>query len=68
MQSLKSANSVALRFAAYWRETARHRKMPAGAKAGLTVVAFACLSIGTLSYQAFGPRDIIAHQVAAQAV
>lgn len=46
---------------AYWRKTAQHRRLPAGAKAGLAMVAIACLSIGTLSYQAFGPRDVIAH-------
>ena len=53
---------------AYWRSTAARRRMPAGAKAGLGLVAVACLSIGTLSYQAFGPRDVIAHQAVTAAV
>lgn len=47
---------------AYWRRTAPQRRLPAGAKAGLSLVAMACLSIGTLSYQAFGPREVIAHE------
>jgi hypothetical protein len=42
--------------------------MPAGAKAGLSLVALACLSLGTLSYQAFGPRDVIAHQAVSQSI
>lgn len=53
---------------AYWRKTAARRRMPAGATAGLTLVAVACLSIGTFSYQAFGPRDVIAHQAVTAAV
>lgn len=57
MRGLKSIGT-------YWRESAPRRRMPAGAKAGLTLVAVACLSIGTLSYHAFGPRDVIANQAA----
>ena len=52
--------------AAYLRQTARRRRMPAGAMAGLSLVAVACLSIGTVSYQAFGPRDVIAHRAMAE--
>jgi len=49
---------------AYWRETAPHRQMPTGAKVGLVIVAAACLGIGIGWYQAFGPRDIVADEVA----
>ena len=48
----------------FWRSSAPRRRMPAGAKAGLSLVAVACLSIGTISYHAFGPREVIAHQAA----
>ena len=51
---------------AYWRETAPHRRMPTGAKAGLVLVAAACLAIGILAYQAFGPRDVIAKEAMAE--
>ena len=51
---------------AYWRETAPHRRMPAGAKAGLVFVAVACTGIGILAYQAFGPRDIVANEAMAE--
>jgi len=51
---------------AYWRGTAHHRRMPAGAKAGLGLVAIACLCIGILTYQAFGPRDIVAKEAMAE--
>ena len=50
----------------YWRQTASHRRMPAGAKAGLALVAIACLCLGILTYQAFGPRDIIAKEAMAE--
>ena len=52
--------------AAYWRETAHCRRMPAGATAGLSLVAIACLCVGILSYQAFGPRDVIAKEAMTQ--
>lgn len=68
MKSWKSVQSLASPVAAYWRSTAPQRRMPAGAKAGLSLVAMACLSIGTLSYQAFGPSDVIAHEAAVAAV
>ena len=51
---------------AYWRETAHARRMSVGAKAGLAIVAAACLAIGILAYQAFGPREIIAKEAAAE--
>lgn len=68
MKSFKSVRSSASQFAEHWRATAPQRRMPAGAKAGLSLVALACLSLGTLSYQAFGPRDVIAHQAVSQAI
>ena len=68
MKSLKSVAGSASRLADYWRATAPRRRMPAGAKAGLSLVAIACLSLGTLSYQAFGPSDVIAHQAVTQAI
>lgn len=68
MSLLKSARSPLSRLAAHWRASASRRRMPAGAKAGLSLVALACLSLGTLSYQAFGPRDVIAHQAVSQAI
>ena len=68
MQLSRSVPNPVSRFAAFWRESAPRRRMPAGAKAGLSLVAIACLSIGTLSYQAFGPRDVIAHEAVSQAI
>lgn len=38
--------------------------MPEGARAGLVLVAAACVGIGVGWYQAFGPRDIVADEVA----
>jgi hypothetical protein len=66
----KAAKSRATRWAraeAYWRETAHARRMPVGAKAGLALVAFACLAIAILAYQAFGPREIIDREAMAEA-
>ena len=68
MQLSSSVQNPVSWFAAFWRESAPRRRMPAGAKAGLGLVAIACLSIGTLSYQAFGPRDVIAHEAVSQAI
>ena len=52
---------------AYWRDTAPHRRMPTGAKAGLVLIAAACVGVGIGWYQAFGPRDIVADEVAVAA-
>ena len=43
-----------------------HRSMPKGAKAGLVLVAAASVGVSIGAYQAFGPRDIIADEVAAR--
>jgi hypothetical protein len=43
----------------------RGRRLPPGARAGLILMAAACLGIGVGWYQAFGPRDIVADEVAA---
>jgi hypothetical protein len=50
--------------AAYWRDTSHHRQMPAGAKAGLLLVAAACVGVAIGAYDAFGPRHIVDDQVA----
>ncbi len=50
----------------YWRDTAHHRRLPAGAKAGLVLVGAACVGIAIGAYQVLGPRDIIADEVAVQ--
>jgi hypothetical protein len=76
MKPWNPPRSNALRFGArrwtdvgaYLRETAPHRRMPAGAKAGLVFVAMACICIGILGYQAFGPRDIVAKEAMAEVV
>jgi endonuclease YncB( thermonuclease family) len=39
-------------------------RLPAGAKAGLVLVAAACVGVGIGSYQAFGPRQIVAPEAA----
>jgi hypothetical protein len=41
------------------------RQLPHGAKAGLLLVAAACLGIAIGAYLAFGPRDIIAPEAKA---
>lgn len=38
----------------------RRHRFPEGAKAGLILVAAACLGVAIGDYQAFGPREIIA--------
>jgi hypothetical protein len=43
-----------------------HRSMPAGAKAGLLLIAAACLGVAIGAYDAFGPRHIVDDQVAAR--
>jgi hypothetical protein len=54
------------RIRSYWH---LHRTLPEGAKAGLLVIAAACLLLAVLAYQLLGPRDIVADEVAvAQAV
>ena len=76
MKPWSPPRSTAVRFGAtrwaraeaYWRETAHARRMPVGAKAGLGIVALACLAIGILAYQAFGPREIIAKEAMAEVV
>ncbi len=50
---------------AYWRDTAPHRRVSAGAKAGLVLVAAACIGVAAGAYQAFGPRQVIAQGAAA---
>jgi len=45
----------------YWPEAAR-RPMPPGAKAGLVLVAAACVGVAMGAYQAFGPREIVASE------
>jgi endonuclease YncB( thermonuclease family) len=40
-------------------------RLPDGAKAGLVLVAAACVGIAIGAYQAFGPRHIVADEVAA---
>src|SRR3546814_632673 len=49
----------------YWRDTAHHRRLPAGAKAGLVLVGAACVGIAIAAYQVLGPRHPIADEVAA---
>jgi hypothetical protein len=46
--------------------TRAHRSMPAGAKAGLLLIAAACVGVAIGAYEAFGPRHIIDDQVAAR--
>ena len=48
------------RVQAYWQEEARAKPLPAGATAGLVLVAAACLGVAFGIYQAFGPRQVIA--------
>lgn len=43
------------------RSYRRHR-LPAGAKAGLVIMAAACLGVAIGAYQAFGPREIVASE------
>jgi hypothetical protein len=40
------------------------RRLPEGAKAGLVLIAAVCVGIAIGAYQAFGPRHIIADEVA----
>lgn len=49
------------RIQSYWR---LHRSLPEGAKAGLLIIAAACLLLAVLAYQLLGPRDIVADEVA----
>jgi endonuclease YncB( thermonuclease family) len=48
----------------YWPEAAR-RRIPDGGKAGLVLVAAACVGVAIGAYQVLGPRDIVADEVAA---
>jgi hypothetical protein len=41
------------------------RRLPPGARAGLILIAAACVGVGVGWYQAFGPRDIVADGVSA---
>ena len=50
----------------YWRDTAPHRRLPAGAKAGLLLIGAACAGIAIGAYQVLGPRHPIADEVAAK--
>ena len=43
-----------------WPEQARG-PMPEGAKVGLLLIAAACVGAAIAVYQAWGPRDVIAH-------
>ena len=39
-------------------QRAKRQRLPEGAKAGLILLAAACLGLGIGLYQAFGPRDV----------
>jgi hypothetical protein len=54
------------RIQGYWRDTAHHRRLPAGAKAGLVLIGAACVGIAIGTYQVLGPRHPIADEVAVQ--
>jgi hypothetical protein len=49
------------RIRGYWRA---HRSMPKGAKAGLLLIAAACVGIAIGAYHVLGPRDVVADEVA----
>ena len=49
------------RIQSYWNA---HRSMPEGAKAGLVLIAAACVGIAIGAYQVLGPRDVVADEVA----
>jgi micrococcal nuclease len=42
----------------YWQSTAAHRRIPDSAKAGLVLVAAACIGAGIGIYQVAGPSDV----------
>lgn len=42
----------------YWQDTAQRRRLPAGAAAGLVLVAAACVGVAVGLYGALGPRDV----------
>lgn len=56
------------RLHAYWRGEARSRPLPDGAKAGLVLVAAACVGVAVGMYQAFGPLEVFAPGAVATAV
>lgn len=42
----------------YWRDEVRSRPLPPGAKAGLVLLAAACLGVAIGLYQLAGPSDV----------
>jgi hypothetical protein len=48
------------RLQAYWQDEVRSRPLPDGGKAGLILVAAACLGAAIGIYQVLGPREIFA--------
>lgn len=55
-----------VRVHSYWHEEVRSRPLPDGARAGLVLVAAACLGVAVGAYQAFGPNEPIAPGAEAQ--
>ncbi|MGN6154880.1 MAG: hypothetical protein ACTHN4_03995 [Sphingomicrobium sp.] len=54
-------------FVGRWRLIASGKggQLPEGAKAGLLLIAAACVGIAIGAYQVLGPRDVVADEVAA---
>lgn len=48
------------RLQSYLHEQVKPQPLPQGAKAGLVLVAIACMGVAFGIYQAFGPREVIA--------